>query len=115
MAITASLLGESEAPVHAMVKGGGTPFFAIVTATMSNSYPTGGETLTLPADIRVGDLVGVSIINPIPAVGTDRIYLWNGSTSTPKIGAKVISTAAEVANTTDLSADTLTIRLDYVR
>lgn len=99
-----------------MFKGGGSPLEVIYTTTMSNSYATGGDTLNLPtSDVKYGDVVGVAILNPIPVVGGDRIYSWNGSTSTPKITANVISTAAEVANTTDLSAVTLRVRVTYAR
>lgn len=115
MAVTAVLLGESEAPSKMMVKGGGTPFEAIVTVAMSASYPTGGESVTLPADLRTGDLIGFTIINPLPGAATDRVYGWDGSLTAPKIFAKVISTAAEVANATDLSANTLYVRLTYSR
>ncbi len=115
MAITATLIGESEAPMHAMVKGAGTPLQAIVTATMGASYPTGGETVTLPTDLRPGDLSGFQILNPMPGAATDRIYGWDGSLTAPKVFAKLISTGAQVTAATNLSADTLRIRLEYAR
>ena len=45
MAVTAVLLGESEAPSKMMVKGGGSPFEAIVTVAMS------GATWTCPSPV----------------------------------------------------------------
>ena len=78
------------------------------------TYATGGVAVTLPsADVKAKQLVAVNLLKRIPAVGTDRIYDWNGSVSAPLLVAKVISTAAEVANATDLSGDTLVAELIF--
>jgi hypothetical protein len=83
----------------------------LYTTTMSASYATGGDTLSLPGEITGMDVKAVVVCNPIPVVAGDRIYTWDGNKTTPKIQANVISTAAQVANATDLSAVTLTILL----
>lgn len=99
------LRGGSGAQVRAVGKTGLT--FIPVTFTMSASYSTGGDTLTLPtADIRGKELVGVMLLTPSAAVGTDRVFAWNGSTAAPKITSRVISSAAETDAATDLSAVT---------
>jgi hypothetical protein len=112
---TPALLGESEAPIQGMFKGSGSPLEVIYTTTMSASYATGGDTLARPADVRTGDVVGVEVLNPIPVIAGDRLYSWDGGTATPKIWALVISTGAQVANATDLSAVTLRVKVTYAR
>lgn len=77
------------------------------------SYDTGGSVLTLPtSDVRGMELKGVIILSGA-AVTVDREYAWNGDTAAPKIVARVISTAAQVAGATNLSADTIKALLLY--
>lgn len=77
---------------------------------LSNSYATGGDTLTLPTKVKGMDLKQVYIANDKDAT---RYYVWDGSTSAPKIKAITAATAAEVAATTDLSAVLLHLLLVY--
>jgi hypothetical protein len=77
---------------------------------MSDSYATGGDTLTLPtADVRGKDLVGVNVLTRQD--GT-RFYDWDGSVSAPKIKAYTAGNT-QVSSTTDLSAVTLKVELIY--
>lgn len=77
-------------------------------------YATAGAVLTLPSGFTRGRrLRRVTVQNPIPDPAVDRIFSWNGSASAPKIGAKVISTGAEVGNGVDLAAVTLFAELVY--
>ena len=102
-----TLIGGAAGPANSWAKGR----LTIVPAsfTMSASYATGGDTVTLPSDAKGMELVAIDVLTPFPAPGTDRMFSWNGDAAAPKIGAKVISTGAEVANTTDLSATTLDV------
>lgn len=100
--------GASVAPVSQV----GSPhnLRVLVSFTMSASYATGGDTLTLPtSDVRGHDLVGVNVLTRQD--GT-RFYDWNGSTSAPKIKAYTDG-ATEETSTTDLSAVTLKVELIY--
>lgn len=100
--------GASVAPVSQV----GSPhnLRVLVSFTMSASYATGGDTLTLPtADVRGHDLVGVNVLTRQD--GT-RFYDWDGSTSAPKIKAYTAGNA-QVSSTTDLSAVTLKVELIY--
>lgn len=82
----------------------------IASFTMSASYATGGDTLTLPTnDVRGHELLGVNVLTRQD--GT-RFYDWNGSTTAPKIKAYTAGNA-EVSNATDLSAVTLKVELIY--
>lgn len=78
-----------------------------------DSYPTGGSVLDLH-DVLV-DQVGpinavLSVTTAIPYPLADRIYSWDGGN---KLIATVISTGAQVADTTDLSADTIPLTVIY--
>ena len=73
---------------------------AYFQVTMSSSYATGGDTVTLPSDFRgQGDFVALFIANPVDAT---RIYTWDGGTATPKIKA-FTAVGTEVTATTNLS------------
>lgn len=107
---TPSILGggASVAPVSQV----GSPhnLRVLVSFTMSASYATGGDTLTLPtADVRGHDLVGVNVLTRQD--GT-RFYDWDGSVSAPKIKAYTAGNT-QVSSTTDLSAVTLKVELIY--
>ncbi len=102
---TPTLLGAAIGPLGAM--GDQNTLIVPFSFTMSSSYATGGDTFTETTEAKGVELAQVYIANPIPAVGTDQIFSWNGSASAPKITANVLSTAAEVTATTDLSGTTL--------
>ena len=107
---TPSILGGggSVAPVRQV--GSAHNLRVIVSFTMSNSYSTGGDTLTLPtADVRGRGLVGVNVLTRQD--GT-RFYDWDGSVSAPKIKAYTAGNA-QVSSATDLSAVTLKVELIY--
>lgn len=80
-------------------KGGKRRVVMIGTVTMSNSYATGGDTITVPV-ITGYSLKAVEVVNRTD--GT-RLYDWDGSTATPKLKAYT-GLAAEAVATTDLSA-----------
>lgn len=107
---TPSILGGggSVAPVSQV--GSAHNLRVLTSFTMSASYATGGDTLTLPtADVRGKDLVGVNVLTRQD--GT-RFYDWDGSVSAPKIKAYTAGNA-QVSSTTDLSAVTLKVELIY--
>lgn len=83
-------------------EGGRRALLVEISFTMSSSYATGGDTLSLPTTaLKLGrELEAVIILNPLD--GT-RIYQWDGNKTTPKIQA-FTGLAAEVAATTNLSA-----------
>lgn len=96
-AITTNTSGRGEV----FFEGGRRALLVEVEFTMSNSYATGGDTLTLPSGLSLyRELEAVIILNPLD--GT-RIYQWDGSKTTPKIMA-FTGLNAQVANATDLSA-----------
>ena len=72
----------------------------------SASYATGGETIALPADAKLGDIVAIELITRHD--GT-RIWEWNGSTTAPKVIA-YDAFATQEGNATDVSAVTLIAR-----
>ncbi len=78
--------------------------------SMSASYATGGDTVTLDTDVKGAKLRGLLILTT--ESGLNR-YAWVNGLTTPKILARVISTDAEVANATDLSAVVLTVVFIY--
>lgn len=82
-----------------------------VSFTMSNSYSTGGDTLSIPGgtDIRGKDLLLVHICTS--SDGT-RLYDWDGNRTTPKIKA-YSAIGTEVAAATNLSAVTIRAELVY--
>lgn len=100
--------GGAVAPVSQM---GSTNNLRVLTSfTMSNSYATNGDTLTLPTvDVRGRELVAVHVLTPQD--GT-RFYAWNGSVSAPKIVAYTAA-STQANSTTDLSAVTLKVELIY--
>jgi hypothetical protein len=65
-----------------------------------SSYPTGGESITI-ADVEYIH----TMITPRKGANT---FEWDGSPTAPKVLAYVATTGAEVANATDLSAQTAT-------
>lgn len=107
---TPGKLGGGITPVRAFSKGQQTRVYA--TVTMSSSYATGGDTLTLPDDAKGLQLVGVNVLNPVPTVA-DRVISWNGDKTTPKLIAMVMSTGVEVANATNLSAVTVAVEFIF--
>jgi hypothetical protein len=77
----------------------------VFTTKMSTSYATGGDTIALPSDIKSTVVQWLDVGNW--ADGT-RFYQWDGTTgASPKIKAYTAA-GTEVANTTNLSAVTLT-------
>ena len=71
---------------------------------MSSSYATGGDTVTLPSDVKGAEVIGLIVMNW--SDGT-RFYQWDGTAgASPKIKAMTAGNA-EVASTTDLSAVTV--------
>jgi hypothetical protein len=100
--------GGSVAPVAQV--GSAHNLRVLTSFKMSNSYATGGDTLTLPtSDVRGKELVGVNVLTRQD--GT-RFYDWNGSVSAPKIKSYTAA-GTEVSSTTDLSAVTLRVELIY--
>ena len=107
---TPSILGGGGSVAPVAQVGSAHNLRVIVSFTMSDSYATGGDTLTLPtSDVRGHDLVGVNILTRQD--GT-RFYDWDGSVSAPKIKAYTAGNA-EVTSTTDLAAVTLKVELTY--
>lgn len=81
------------------------------TITMSASYATGGDTVTLPADIsKLRKLWAIEVLTPMD--GT-RFYAWDGSTTTPKIKAFTAANA-EASAATNLSSVTLRVMFIWV-
>lgn len=72
----------------------------MVEITGDSSYPTGGTAIAA-SDLKLSEIYMVHPANPYPLV--DRIYLWDHANL--KLMAQVPSTGAEVANTTNCSAD----------
>ena len=94
--------GGSPAPVS---RGGKRLRFFYGKITMSASYATNGDTLQLPT---APPGTALKAIDVFPSYNGTRFVFWDGSVSAPKLKAFVEGAAvfAEVANTTDLSADT---------
>ena len=111
MGTATSELVSSGTQTHAMITGAGGPSVDIVmvTITMSSSYATGGETLTLPASIKGKQLRAVHLINRHD--GT-RVWEWDGSTTTPKLKAYDAFATEEGAGT-NVSSVTLKALLIY--
>jgi hypothetical protein len=78
-------------------------------------YATGGCPVTLPTFAKkMGlNLKAIVVLTPQPDETVDRMYGWDGSVSAPKIHARVISSAAETTNATDLSAITLVVEFIF--
>ena len=97
--------------VPAQSAGGGKRRVTFIgTCSLSNSYATGGDTLTTPTPPTNFVLRGVKVLNECD--GTRR-YHWNGNTVTPKIQSYTAFATESVA-TTDLSAVTgLVVELMY--
>ena len=102
--------GAVTGPQSAPVIGQGLPVntsMAVFTSTMSASYSTGGDTITLPADVH-GDIVAACVL----AYGADyanRTFVWNGQAGS---SAKIVALDAfktEEGAATDLSAVTVTL------
>ncbi len=96
MATVANLIGGTEI--------GATPGGRSVClkVTMDSSYPTGGEILSFsPYSAFYG------AVSAHPSTVADRSYSWDNILQ--KLVAIVTSTGAQVANTTDLSADVVTL------
>lgn len=93
------VLGRSKGPLH----------FIIGTATAGATYATGGQPVTAPAGVQGTKLKGIIILNPHD--GT-RLWVWDGSTSAPKLKA-YDAFATEEANATDTSAVSLTLLYIY--
>ena len=102
---TSTVIGATNGPLE----GQGLPVnssVVIFTTKMSSSYATGGDTVTLPSDIR-GEIVALAVLSS----GSDfanRTYIWNGATGS---SAKIVAMDAfktDEGNGTDLSAVTLT-------
>ena len=100
--------GGSFAPVRGLSRGG--QYEVIATSTLSNSYATGGDTVTLPGEVSGKDLLGLEILNWND--GT-RMYVWDGSVSAPKIKSLTALPATQSTAATDLSAVILRIRFTF--
>ena len=103
---TSTVAGPQSAPLI----GQGLPVntsLAVFTSKMSASYSTGGDTITLPADVH-GDIVAACVL----AYGADyanRTFVWNGQAGS---SAKVVALDAfktEESASQDLSGVTVTL------
>jgi hypothetical protein len=110
MATTQPVLqGAAAGPIVSWSKG---RLIAIpATINMANPYTAGGEPVTQPSDAKGMKLVGLIVLTPVPAVA-DRIFSWNGSTTSPKIIAMVMSTGVELG-AVNLSGVTLNVLFLY--
>lgn len=72
----------------------------LVEITGDTSYPTGGSPI-VAADVKLSAITAILPQLPYPLV--DRQYIWDRANG--KLMAQVVSTAAELANTTNASAD----------
>lgn len=132
---TPTLIGGGGSKSSPQFLGGIHALIVPVSFTMSSSYATGGDTLTLPtSDVRGKELKAVVLLQHVDSSG--RFYEWDGSATAPKIKvladaahshtentaatytqnattATATTTLAEVAATTDLSAVTLRALLVY--
>jgi hypothetical protein len=107
---TPALIGGGGSKSSPQFLGGIHALIVPVSFTMSNSYATGGDTLTLPtSDVRGKELKGVLLMTRQD--GT-RFYDWDGSATAPKIKAYTAGNT-EVGATTNLSAVTLRALLVY--
>lgn len=87
-------------------------FIVPFKTTMSNSYSTGGDTLTLPTSPPLISGFALQSVMLAPMKYGANWYSWNGSMSTPKIQAwSAINT--EVTAATDLSAVTVSGHLIF--
>lgn len=89
-----------------LVNGANGNMVVPVSFTLSSSYATGGDTLTLPTSppqFAGWQLQSVIVLNPMD--GT-RIYSWNASATAPKIQAWT-AIATEVTAATDLHTVTI--------
>lgn len=72
----------------------------LVEITGDTSYPTGGTAIAA-SDVKLRGITRVLPQAPYPLV--DRQYIWDHTNG--KLMAQVVSTAAELANATNASAD----------
>jgi hypothetical protein len=82
--------------IHKRFALGNTGAAYVGSVAFDASYPTGGEAVTIP---------DAEYVHYLSFAGTGaNDFVWDKSTSAPKVLAYVASTGAEVANATDLSA-----------
>lgn len=80
----------------------------VVDFVPDSSYSAGGDVFTMPDEIKGKSLAFIAVLAQLGKdVDGDVLYAWNGSTSSPKITATVISTGAEASG--DLSNDALVL------
>jgi len=102
------LLGGGDGHMNAISKN--KLLVVVADFTMSASYATGGDTVTLSTKVKGSEFRGLAVLNFTDAT---RIYAWDGNKTTPKIIAYVVSTGAEVAAAVDLSTKTITAVFIY--
>jgi hypothetical protein len=93
-----TLLGSGEGPVVSL---GGRPYLMILgTFTAGSTYATGGQPVTLPLGVEGRKFKGILLMTYHD--GT-RTWVWDGSTSAPKLKA-YDAFSTEEANATNVSA-----------
>lgn len=80
--------------------------YGIVEVTLDSSYPTGGEAVDFVAALGWNSLTGLVSINSTAATG--YVPQWDGSKILMYEAGADAAALDEVANTTDLSAETMT-------
>jgi hypothetical protein len=75
------------------------------TITMSNSYATGGDSIT-PAQLGLGT---IKFMEVAAATGLGYVLSYNPTSGTIQTGASLSGPLAEVASTTNLSAVSATL------
>jgi hypothetical protein len=82
--------------------------YGIVEVTLDSSYPTGGEAIDFPAALGWNSLTGLVSVNSTSATG--YVPQWDSGNAKMLMYEAGADAAAldEVANTTDLSAETMT-------
>lgn len=105
--VAPTLIGSSDGP--ALARSDGRLVFILGTFTAGATYATGGQPLTEPAGVQGMSFKGIAILNPFD--GTRR-WVWDGSTSAPKLLAYDAYDTEEGA-ATDVSAVSLTAIFIY--
>ena len=105
MAITTTLLGDGGhfGPLTVYGHSAGDKIAEVaVKIDLDSSYPTGGETVDLSAFLNTVDhVVGVQVEGDYKG---EYVFGTSNAAATGKLLMRVMSTGAQVADTTDLSA-----------
>lgn len=101
---TNNQMGQGIGPM--MAQGGLGNLLVPVSFTMSNSYSTGGDTLTLPTSPPMFAGWQLQAVIMLNSSDTTRIYQWTGSATTPKLQA-FSALGTEVTAATDLHTTTI--------